>query len=148
MTQTRFHLACRREARAARPGPGAGDRGFTLVEVMVAMIVFAVGVLSMATLMPSGARSVNRSSEQTRGSELLSATAENLLTASYTDSTLTAGAHTDPANPYDGKYYVRWVVQDDQPVAECKRITMTAGWPNSSSSAGATVVIVKPRSGG
>ncbi len=147
MTHNLSH-STRRSKRAAQPAHIAGAPGFTLVEVMVAMIVFAVGVLSMATLMPAGARSVNRSADQTRGSELMSATAENLLSASYTDSTLTAGAHSDPANPYDGKYYVRWVVQDDQPVAECKRVTLTAGWPLSSSSSGATVVIVKPRSGG
>lgn len=124
------------------------DRGFTLVEVLVAMIVFAVGVLGMATLMPTGSRSVNRSADQTRASELLSQSAENLLTASYSDSTLVAGPHADPGNPHDGRYYVRWVVQDGQPVAECKRVTLTAGWPASGSPAGATVTIVKPRSGG
>lgn len=126
----------------------AANAGFTLVEVLVAMIVFAVGVLSMATLMPSGSRSVNRSSDQTRASELLSESAENLLTASYSDSLLVAGSHSDPGNPYDGKYYVRWTVQDDQPVTECKRVTLTAGWPTSVSSPAASVVIVKPRSGG
>jgi len=122
--------------------------GFTLVEVMVAMVVFAVGVLSLATLMPSGSGSVNRSADQTRASELLSQSAENLLSASYNDSTLVAGSHTDPGNPYDGRYYIRWEVQDGQPIAECKRVTITAGWPLSLSFPGASVVIVKPRSGG
>ncbi|MGH7681613.1 MAG: type IV pilus modification PilV family protein [Candidatus Eiseniibacteriota bacterium] len=122
--------------------------GFTLVEVMVAMIVFAVGLLSLATLMPSGSGSVNRSADQTRASELLSQSAENLLSASYSDSTLVAGSHSDPTNPYDGKYYVRWTVEDDQPIPECKRVTITAGWPISLSFPGARVVIVKPRSGG
>lgn len=140
---TRAPLSTRPRAFAGRP-----NAGFTLVEVMVAMIVFAVGVLSMATLMPSGSRSVNRSADQTRASELLSASAENLLTASYSDSSLLAGPHSDPGNPYDGKYYVRWTVQDDQPVTECKRVTLTAGWPTSVSSPAASVVIVKPRSGG
>jgi type IV pilus assembly protein PilV len=128
--------------------PGTLSNGFTLVEVLVALIVFAIGVLSIATLMPLGSRSIVKSADQTRGSELISGAAERLLTTSYSDSTLTAGTHTDPGNPYDSKYYVRWIVEDDQPMASCKRVTVTAGWPSSSSPAGASVVIVIPRSGG
>ncbi len=127
---------------------GAGSAGFTLVEVLVAMVVFLVGVLSIAALMPSGSRSVNRSGDQTRGSELASACAERLLSTSYTDADLTAGSHFDAGNPYYGKYYVQWNVQDNQPMVECKRATVLVRWPTVVSAPGATVVIVVPRSGG
>jgi len=122
--------------------------GFTLVEVLVALMVFVIGILSIAAMMPSGSRSVNRSGDQTRGSELASACAERLLSTTYTDPTLTAGSHPDPANPYDGKYYVFWSVQDDQPMAQCKRATVDVRWPTALSAPGASVVIVVPRSGG
>ena len=122
--------------------------GFTLVEVLVALMVFVIGILSIAAMMPTGSQSVNRSGDQTRGSELASACAERLLSTSYTDATLTPGTHFDPANPYDGRYYVSWSVLDNQPMVQCKRATVDVRWPTSLSAPGASVVIVVPRSGG
>jgi type IV pilus modification protein PilV len=124
------------------------SEGFTLVEVLVALMVFVVGVLSIAAMMPTGSQSVNRSGDQTRASELASACAERLLSTSYTDADLTSGVHLDTANPHDGKYYVGWSVQNDQPMPLCKRATITVRWPTSASAPGASVVIVVPRSGG
>jgi len=66
--------------------------GFTLVEVLVALMVFVIGILSIAAMMPSGSRSVNRSGDETRASELASARAERLLSTSYADPDLTAGS--------------------------------------------------------
>ena len=122
--------------------------GFTLVEVLVALMVFVIGILSIAAMMPSGSRSVGRSGDQTRASELASACAERLLSTRYTDANLTAGTHNDPANPYDGRYFVSWSVQDNQPMAQCKRATVDIRWPTALSAPGASVVIVVPRSGG
>ena len=122
--------------------------GFTLVEVLVALMVFVIGVLSIAAMMPSGSRSVNRSGDQTRASELASACAEQLLSTSYTDANLAPGPHLSPVNPYDGRYYVGWTVEDNQPMAQCKRATVTVRWPTLLSASGASVVVVVPRSGG
>jgi type IV pilus modification protein PilV len=122
--------------------------GFTLVEVLVALMVFVVGVLSIAAMMPSGSQSVNRSGDQTRASELASSCAERLLSTTFTDADLTTGTHLDPASPYDGKYYVGWSVEDNQPMPQCKRATVTVRWPTSLSAPGASVVVVVPKSGG
>lgn len=136
--------------RAARPRslPRLDAGGFTLVEVLVAIIVFAVGMLSLASLMPLGTRNISKSADQSRGSELASACAERLLTTPYADSTLAAGTHEDPGNPYEGVYFLRWVVEDNQPMAECKRVTVATRWPAAAAPAGASVVVVVPRSGG
>jgi len=98
--------------------------------------------------MPSGSQSVNRSGDQTRGSELASACAERLLSTTFTAADLTTGSHFDPLNPYDGKYYVSWTVEDDQPMPQCKRATITVRWPTLLSAPGASVVVVVPKSGG
>ena len=71
--------------------PRLDGRGFTLVEVLVAITVFAVGVLSLASLMPLGTRNISKSADQSRGSELASACAERLLTTPYADSPLAEG---------------------------------------------------------
>jgi prepilin-type N-terminal cleavage/methylation domain-containing protein len=122
--------------------------GFTLVEVLVALMVFVIGLLSIAAMMPSGSQSVNRSGDETRGSELASACAERILATAFTDPSLAIGTHPDPANPYNWKYYVSWTVEDNQPMPQCKRATVTVRWPTPLSPPGATVVVVVPRSGG
>ena len=137
----------RREARP-RSLPRLDAGGFTLVEVLVAITVFAVGVLSLASLMPLGTRNISKSADQSRGSELASACAERLLTTPYADSTLAEGTHEDPGNPYEGVYFLRWGVENDRPMAECKRVTVATRWPAAGSLSGASVVVVIPRSGG
>jgi type IV pilus assembly protein PilV len=122
-----------------------GD-GFTLVEVMVALVVFAIGVLAMATLIPFGTRSATRSGESTRASEIASSAMERLLDTPYSDSELSAGAHTDTANPYQGSYYVTWNVEDDQPDSLCKRITITVRWPLATSNTSLRLVGITPES--
>jgi hypothetical protein len=122
--------------------------GFTLVEVLVAPMVFVIGILSIAAMMPTGSpkrESLRRSDARLEPPP----PARNAsLSTSYTDATLTPGTHFDPANPYDGKYYVSWSVQDNQPMVQCKRATVDVRWPTSLSAPGASVVVVVPRSGG
>ncbi len=122
-------------------------RGFTLIEVMVALVVFAVGVLSLAMLIPLGTKGISRSGETTRASELSVATMERLLASPYSDTDLSSGTHTDGANPYNGSYFVTWVIEDNQPITDCKRITVRVRWPISASPINVSLVGVKPASG-
>lgn len=125
--------------RAAR-----ASRGFTLVEVMVALIIFAVGMLSLAMLMPAGTRGVRKAGQNTRGSELAASSIEHLLATPYDHPDLDLGAHNDPANPYDGKYFVSWAVDTGQPIVNCKRITVTVRWPSAASLTNVRLIGVRP----
>lgn len=129
----------RRRGRAA---------GFSLVEVAVALIIFAIGFLSLAALIPLGTKGVSKSGESTRASEIASATMERLLSTPYSDPDLGSGAHADPSNPYPGDYHVTWNVEEDQPEASCKRITVRVRWPLSSSTTMVRMVGVKTEAGG
>lgn len=129
----------------SRPGARAA-RGFTLIEVMVALVVFAVGVLSLAMLIPLGTKGISRSGQTTRASELSVSTMERLLSTPYDDGDLSVGTHNDPGNPYTGSYYVQWVVEGDQPITSCKRITVRVRWPRSNSATNVRLVGVKPAS--
>jgi hypothetical protein len=91
---------------------------------------------------------VMKSGAQTRASSIAAEAAEELLTVPYGHSSLTTGAHDDPANPHDGIYYTRWVVENDQPIASCKRITVTVARGAVTSIPVVRLVIVTPQSGG
>ncbi|MEQ1832639.1 MAG: prepilin-type N-terminal cleavage/methylation domain-containing protein [Candidatus Eisenbacteria bacterium] len=122
--------------------------GFTLIEVLVALMIFATGLLALALCVPMATKRVVKAGSQTRASSLASETAEELLTIPYGDGSLTAGTHDDPSNPYDGVYYVRWVVEDDAPSLNCKRVTVKVARGSASQPAEARLVIVTAQSGG
>ena len=72
-------------------------RGFTMMEILMALIVIGIGVFSMTAMLPAGTRSTAKSGQQTRGSELSSIIMEQLLTTPYSDADLSAGDHADTA---------------------------------------------------
>jgi prepilin-type N-terminal cleavage/methylation domain-containing protein len=139
-------------ARATLPGSrtpsGRPQAGFTLIEVLFAIVIFGMGVMAMLLCVPMASNRVMKSGSQTKASSLASETAEELLTVPYGNSSITAGTHNDPANPHDGLYYTRWVVEDDAPLTSCKRITVTVARGAVTNTPVARLVVVTPRSGG
>lgn len=117
--------------------------GFTLIEVMVALVVFAIGVLALAATIPLGSRRIVSAGQQTRGSAMAAEQAEEILEMPFSASDLTAGTHNHSANPLPGNYFVRWTVVDSMPVAGCKRIVITTAKGSLTARPEATLTIVK-----
>ena len=134
--------------RARHHGASRREAGFTLIEAMIALVIFATGMLALALCVPMASKRIMKAGSQTRSSSIASEAAEELLTVPYGDGDLTAGTHDDPANPHDGIYYVRWVVEDNQPLANCKRITVKVARRVVTATPEVTIVVVTPESGG
>lgn len=96
-----------------------------MVEVLIAIMVFAVGVLGIAIAFPRGMDKVTDSAGDTRASELASERCELILGMPYDSGDLDSGAHSDPDNPRDGRYNVSWNVETNQPLDNCKRVTVS-----------------------
>ena len=128
--------------------PHRVESGFTLIEIMFAIVIFGVGVMALLLCVPMASKKVMNSGAQTRASSLASEAAEELLTVPYGHAYLTTGTHNDPANPHDGLYYTRWTVENDKPIASCKRITVTVARGAVTNLPVARLVIVTPQSGG
>lgn len=122
--------------------------GFTLIEILFAIVVFGMGVMALMACVPMASKRVMKSGAQTRASSIASEMAEQLLTVPYGNSSITAGTHNDPANPRDGLYYTKWTVEDDVPITSCKRITITVARNAVSNPSVARIVVVTPKSGG
>jgi len=122
--------------------------GFSLIEVMVAMVVFAIGVLSLAVMVPLGSHRIGNAGQQTHASTLAAQRAEILLITKYGDADLTAGVHTDTRNPVDGTYYIQWTVTADSPITSCKKVVIRVSRGSLTNPAQAGVTIVCPAAGG
>ena len=97
--------------------------GFTLIEVLIALTIFSVGLLAIAAMQTSAIRmnsTGNRLSElSTVGIEKF----EQLMSLPSTNAQLAAGTWTDPSPPTG--YTVTWTVVQDAFAANTRRITLT-----------------------
>lgn len=105
--------------------------GFTLVELLVAMVILQVGILSLVAVIPLAQVQVANAEGESQATQLVREQLENLGRLAYSDSLLVAGGpYGDPQNPIAGRFTRTWTVADDQPISGCKSITVQVAWSN------------------
>ncbi|MBW2186490.1 MAG: prepilin-type N-terminal cleavage/methylation domain-containing protein [Deltaproteobacteria bacterium] len=95
------------------------NKGFTLVELMVALVIFAVGILAVGQLQVTSIRYNSHAQRMSEATMLAQSQMEELMSIDYD----TVAAETATT----GSYLIKWQVDDD-PVAEIKDIAVTVSW--------------------
>ena len=123
------------------------NSGFTLIEVLVALTIFSVGMLAIAALHITSGKGNASARIQTETVAWATLQMENLMSGSYhadkdgvdndgdgeidedDERALVAGSHPESGSFLirDGVYAVTWKVLDNQPVENTKTISVTAG---------------------
>jgi prepilin-type N-terminal cleavage/methylation domain-containing protein len=101
-----------------------GRRGFTLVEIVIAIVLLAVGVLGSASLTAALMRSNRGVTNRTRAVETLRLKVEDLQSQSYAQ----VGNGNDTATIGGITYNRAWTVTPNTPDANLKTITLTVTW--------------------
>lgn len=96
------------------------SRGFSIVELLVALTIIAIGVLAVAGLMPLARRSTIQSGDITRAIEYAQQKMEELKNMEYED--VTSGSDSM------GIFRRSWTVDADIPMEDMKRITTKVSW--------------------
>jgi len=102
------------------------DGGFTLIEVLIAITIFAVGLLAVGTMQLSAINVNSTANQITTRTTWAQDKLEELMALPYTDSQLKADDSPFQETTPDGIYTISWTVTDDDPVANTKLITVSA----------------------
>lgn len=125
--------------------PGRDERGITLVEVLIALVVLSIGILAVGQLFPAGSRSQVRSRMTTSASYYAQEKLEELSCASFTGAALSVGRHptsgTEPVGSTGqwGRFYE--VSALSAPLSNMKRVTVTVEWAGGTRSVSTTTYV-------
>jgi len=107
-----------------------GEIGFTLVELLVAIVLLGVGILALASLFPLSSHNVSQAGMNTKATAYVQEKIENLQNLTYNDPDLSEGTHSDTLNPIERIFTRTWTVTDDSPFSGCKYVRITVSWPD------------------
>lgn len=110
----------------------SGENGFTLIEVLIAISIFAIGLLAVAALQITAFRSNRVGDELTKATMLAQMQVEALKGADFNSATLVAGNYVDANNPIDetgangGRFTRTWTITNNTTFS--RRVDVTVGW--------------------
>lgn len=97
--------------------------GFTLIEVTIALTIFAVGLLAVAAMQNSAVKMNSTADKLTNLATWGMDKIEELSALPYADRALDSAEN--PHKEVSGNYTISWSVVDDNPVTNSKHITVT-----------------------
>ena len=114
-------------------GPQAG---LTLLEILIAMLIFSVGILAVASMQGMGMQANTRARQQIFDTVEAGRQIESVLAMDYANPMLAdPDDGFDPDHPDHGPFIIEWTgstieweVDDDFPASNTKRIRITVRW--------------------
>lgn len=85
--------------------PGAERKGFSLLEILIAMVVFTIGIIAVMYLFPFGVQDISRAKELTAATCLAQAKLEEALLLPYDPVELPDTVDSDFGSDYPGMTY-------------------------------------------
>lgn len=111
------------------------QKGFTILEVMIAMAIFAIGILGVAKMQIKSTTGNTTARTITEGTTVAVDRVERLISLPYSDAALTQ--NPSPAALYSDTivgsssgetYTLSWRIINDNPIINTKQIAMNVTW--------------------
>lgn len=116
--------------------------GFTLIEVLIAIVVFSFGILAVGSMQLNSIQGNNKSRQSAEASNVAYSEMDRLLTLDFadaqlvntdgdgvlTDATVATADGSNPNNPLFNGYNVFWNIIDDAPYDGVKTIGVVVTW--------------------
>ena len=129
-----------------KKGRPIGEKGFTLLEVIVAISILTFGLLAVASMQMTAIRGNYNASNITEATTVAQDRLENLMGLLYSDPLLDPGnGLSDPAPPSPSGYTITYDVSDNNPMTNTRLITMTVQWQDKGVQKQSVLTCVKPQ---
>jgi type II secretion system protein I len=102
------------------------DAGFTLVEALVAMVIFAIAAAATASLMFHSTSHIARSNEWSQAVAIAQQAIEDIRTLDYED--MESGSGTAPWKGQSAFFTVNWDISKDDPEPGMKTVLISVSW--------------------
>jgi len=123
-----------------------GEKGFTLLEVIVAISILTFGLLAVASMQMTAIRGNYNASNITEATTVAQDRLEDLMGLLYSDPLLAPGnGLSDPAPPSPSGYTITYDVSDNNPMTNTRLITMTVQWQDKGVQKQTVLTCVKPQ---
>ena len=106
------------------------NQGYTLVEVLIAMAIFAVGFLALASLQIRSISQNASSRMATDATTMAVESMERLISLPYNHAELDQGNNPHSTTPTTEGYTIEWNIQDDVPITATKTIVINVTGAN------------------
>lgn len=118
--------------RAAKYGKKKkiNDGGFTIIEVLIALAIFAIGILGVAKLQLASVSDNTNSRKYTEASTQGVSQIESIMGLPYDDPALADGTTDSVTHEI---YTVNWTITDADPIPNVKKISIVVTWDNNKS---------------
>ncbi|MCS6926144.1 MAG: prepilin-type N-terminal cleavage/methylation domain-containing protein [Candidatus Binatia bacterium] len=103
-----------------------GSAGFTLIEVLVAMVIFAIATAATASLMFHSTTYLAQSNERSRAIAIAQQVVEDLRTVDYSE--MESGSTTVDWKGQSAFFTVHWNVDTDEPEPGMATVAVSVSW--------------------
>lgn len=100
--------------------------GFTLIEVLVAMVTFAIASAATASLMFHSTTFIAKSNQRSQAITIAQQAIEDLRAVDY--SAMDSGSTTVDWKDQSAYFIVNWDISDDDPEPNMKTIVVSVSW--------------------
>lgn len=112
-----------------------------MIEVLIALTIFAIGLLAVATMQITGIQGNATAKWQTESASWATAQVERLMSLDYGDDDLNSA--NEPFSLTHGQYTVAWDITDDDPMANVKTVEVVVTFTDRGINKNTTLVYYK-----